>query len=145
MALPAATVLGIDNHAGRLNQALQASSPKNLEFLQIDINDFQPHRTFDAVILSNVLEHIHDRVSALQNIVKITQARKFLIRVPLFERHWSIALRRELNINYYQDDDHKIEHTISEFYSEVQAAGLKVKSMKTLWGEIWSVCSYEAK
>ena len=142
-ALPSVAVLGIDNHSGRLNQAIQSNNPMNLDFLLVDISDFQPRKAFDAVVLSNVLEHMHDRILALQQIAQKTKARQFLIRVPLFERHWSIPLRKELGINYYQDDDHKIEHTISEFYSEIESSGLRVKDLQTVWGEIWAVCVNE--
>jgi hypothetical protein len=74
---------------------------------------------------------------------KQTKAQTFLIRVPSFERHWSVALRKELDINYFQDDDHKIEHTVSQFTNEIHMAGLKLLNLTTIWGEIWAICLSE--
>ena len=67
----------------------------------------------------------------------------FLIRVPLFERDWQLALRKELGIYYFSDLDHEIEHTTSEFKREVNDANLKIKEIFTIWGEIWANCSNE--
>jgi SAM-dependent methyltransferase len=134
-------VLGIDNHVGRLSQAKNANNPPNLEFRLCEIQDFEPHAPLDAVILSNVLEHLTDRVSALRYIVEKTNAKKILIRVPLFERHWTIPLRKELGVNFFQDDDHKIEHTVLQFQVELHSAGLQIQELRTIWGEIWCVAT----
>ena len=58
----------------------------------------------------------------------------------MFERNWEMALKKELGVNYYSDDDHKIEHSIKEFYEEMTTSGLKIKEIKTKWGEIWAIC-----
>ena len=97
----------------------------------------------DVVILSNILEHIKERKSFLRMIVKKSGAKTFLIRVPLFERDWQLALRKELGIYYFSDLDHEIEHTTSEFKKEVNEANLKIKEIYTIWGEIWANCSNE--
>ena len=97
----------------------------------------------DVVILSNILEHIKERTSFLRMIVKKSEAKTFLIRVPLFERDWQLALRKELGIYYFSDLDHEIEHTTSEFKKEVNEANLKIKEIYTIWGEIWANCSNE--
>jgi hypothetical protein len=94
-----------------------------------------------VVVLSNVLEHIKDRVGLLKALMATTMARRFLIRVPLFERDWKLAMRRELGVNYYSDPDHKIEPRESEFRSEMAQAGLAVDELITPWGEIWAMMS----
>jgi SAM-dependent methyltransferase len=140
IALPNAAVIGIDNDKGRLEQAIKTSNPRNLVFEFTDLSDYKVSEPFDAVVLSNVLEHVHDRISILKSLIRKTGAPCFLIRVPLFERHWTIALRSELKISYFQDDDHKIEHTVSEFEDEIRKSGLIIEEIHTLWGEIWAVC-----
>jgi hypothetical protein len=55
-----------------------------------------PDGGWDTVVLSNVLEHIVDRVGFLSALIAATGATKFLIRVPHFEREWQMALRKEL-------------------------------------------------
>ena len=47
---------------------------------------------------------------------------------------------KELNTYYFSDNDHKIEHTVKEFYEEMNSSGLIIKDLKTIWGEIWAVC-----
>ena len=46
---------------------------------------------------------------------------------------------RELGIDYFSDNDHKIEHSIVEFKKEISDSKLIIKEMKTLWGEIWAI------
>ena len=140
LAHPNSTVVGIDNDLFRLNQARNSKNPSNLTFELLDLHDISEKEFFDGVVLSNVLEHIENRVEFLKTIMKKTRARKMLIRVPNFERHWSIPLRKNLGINYFQDDDHKIEHTVAELTSEIYEAGFMVKEFTTQWGEIWAVC-----
>ena len=93
--------------------------------------------------MSNILEHIKDRRDFLLNIVKKSGAKTILIRVPLFERDWQLALRKELGMYYFSDLDHEIEHTIDEFKKEISDSKLKIKEMFTIWGEIWANCSNE--
>ncbi len=50
-------------------------------------------------------------------------------------------MRKELNANYYSDQDHKIEHSLSEFYDEMTKSSLVVSDCFTKWGEIWAKCT----
>ncbi|MBN2751173.1 MAG: class I SAM-dependent methyltransferase [Rhodospirillaceae bacterium] len=140
LAHPAATVVGMDYDAPRLAQALASDNPPNLSFVAGDATQTVPEGDWSVVVLSNVLEHISDRVRFLKSLITATGAPKFLIRVPLFERDWQMALRRELAINYFSDDDHKIEHTLTEFTNELDQAGLRIVEVTTPWGEIWATC-----
>ena len=76
----------------------------------------------------------------MKNIINRTSAKLFLIRVPLFERDWQIAFRKEIGSFYYSDEDHKIEHSLEEFKNEINLTKLKVNEIFTLWGEIWASC-----
>ena len=49
-------------------------------------------------------------------------------------------MRKKLKINFYSDNDHKIEHTIKEFLDEMKEVRINVAEFKTFWGEIWAVC-----
>ena len=99
-----------------------------------------PKGKWDVIILSNVLEHISKRVLFLKKVVKNSKCRKILIRVPCFERDWEVPMRKKLKINFYSDNDHKIEHTIQQFLDEMIEVGINVTETKTTWGEIWAVC-----
>ena len=94
-------MVGIDNDAGRLDQAKQIDNQPNLRFVLGDATTSVPEGPWDAIVLSNVLEHIADRVGLLMALKRTTSARQFLVRVPLFERDWQMAMRRELGANYY--------------------------------------------
>lgn len=140
-ARPAATVTGVDYDPKKLLQARAGDNPSNLSFVESDATKSVPDGPWDVVVLSNVLEHIKDRVGLLKALMATTMARRFLIRVPLFERDWKLAMRRELGVNYYSDPDHKIEPRESEFRSEMAQAGLAVDELITPWGEIWAMMS----
>ncbi len=139
-ALPTSNVTGIDLDKKKLAQANSGELPHNLSFVEGDATLNLPDGLWDVVVLSNVLEHIIDREDFLSTLKSSIDGRSFLIRVPLFERDWQMALRNELDVNYLSDPDHKIEHNISQFHSEINNAGLKIFEVQTLWGEIWADC-----
>ncbi|CAG0999267.1 hypothetical protein RHDC4_03063 [Rhodocyclaceae bacterium] len=139
-AHPLCEVVGIEQDQGRLGQARASDNPGNLRFVEGDATQAVPAGPWNAVVLSNVLEHIVDRAGFLKALQVSTSSSRYLIRVPLFERDWQMALRRELGVDFRSDSDHKIEHTLAEFSGEVTAAGLVIVEMLTLWGEIWADC-----
>jgi SAM-dependent methyltransferase len=136
-ARPNARIVGVDNDRGRLGQARASDNPANLTFVEADATKSVPVGPWDVVVLSNVLEHIADRVGFLKALMATTGAHRFLIRVPLFERDWKLPMRREVGANYYSDPDHKIEHSLAEFSAEITGAGLSPSETVLMWGEIW--------
>ncbi len=137
--VPDATVLGIDMDAGRLGQAKSADNPDSLTFVEGDVLTDLPDGQWDVVVMSNVLEHIDERVDFLKELAAAARPEKVLIRVPLFERDWHVPMRRELGVGYFSDKTHFIEHTLDEFANELDAAGYRVLDQKIRWGEIWAV------
>jgi len=139
-AIPTATITAVDFDPKCIEQAKEANNPANLEFVLADAVKNKFSDQYDTIILSNVLEHISERVDFLKKLIFEIKPRKVLIRVPLFERHWHIPMRKNLEMYYFSDPDHKIEHTIEEFKSEMHQSELQITSLKTIWGEIWAVC-----
>jgi SAM-dependent methyltransferase len=139
-ALPETVVQGIDIEAPLIAQARAAQNPSNLSFVLGDATKNLPDGPWDTVVLSNILEHLEDRVGFLKSLIDAQHPDHLLIRVPAFERHWHIPMRRELGIGYFSDRTHFIEHTAEEFAREIDAAGLTIVEMKTIWGEIWAAC-----
>jgi len=135
-----AEVTGIDLDETRLGQAMAAENPANLKFIQGDALKDLPSGGWDVVVLSNILEHIDRRIDFLKCVTAKTGAKKLLIRVPLFERHWHNPLRAELGVNYLSDPTHYIEHTLKQFQDEIAAADLKAAEIVVRWGEIWADC-----
>lgn len=95
----------------------------------------------NTLILSNVLEHIEDRVSFLSRLVEQTKAEKLLIRVPLFERDWTVPMKQKLGIEWRLDTTHYTEYHLTEFKEEIARAGLFLDEMEIRWCEIWAVVS----
>ena len=143
--IPDSKVIGIDidrNNIEFAKEKLKENNLRNLTFIHGDIKD-QKEIKSEIVILSNILEHIENRPLFLKNIILISNAKTFLIRVPYFKRDWQIAFRKELGIYYFSDLDHKIEHTIDELKYELSEANLSICEIITIWGEIWAKCEYE--
>lgn len=140
-ARPNSRVTGIDQDQPRLAQARAADNPPNLDFVLGDASSAVPPGPWQTIVLSNVLEHIDDRPGFLKALQSTTGAATFLIRVPLFERDWQMGLRRELGVDFRSDPDHRVEHTLAQFHIELEQAGLRVRDLRTVWGEIWANCN----
>lgn len=139
-SVPDADVTGIDIDPDNVAQARRASNPANLAFVEGDATEAFPTGAWDVVVLSNVLEHIDERVDFLTKIREHLSPQTILIRVPLFERSWHMPMRRDVGANFLSDPDHRIEHTREAFEDEVTRAGFRVVELRTPWGEIWARC-----
>ena len=131
-----ARVLGIDINQASIAVAQKTYQHKDLRFRAGDALKLNTVELFDTVVLSNVLEHIVDRVMFLKKLINVTGATKFLIRVPTYERDWRIPLKRELGVDWRLDNDHKTEFTISSFSEEIKHAGLDIVNFNVQWVEI---------
>ncbi len=131
-------IYGIDMDTASIEQAQQRFSMDNIRFVRGDALHDLPEQQFDVIILSNVLEHIENRVHFLRELQQRYQPRKFLIRVPMFERHWQVPLQEELGMDYRLEKDHYIEYRQEEFLQEMTDAGLRIRHSQINWGEIWA-------
>lgn len=137
--VPEVKVLGIELDKRNIEYAQKHFVHPNLTFVQGDAIKELPDKKFNVIILSNVLEHIENRVDFLKDIVFKLNPSRLLIRVPLFEREWRTALKKELGVDYRLDDTHFIEYTTESYLSELHLARLKPTKIEYRWGEIWSV------
>jgi SAM-dependent methyltransferase len=140
-----AAVTGIDVNRDALAFARARFASDRLELVEGDARTWEPGRSFDVVVLSNVLEHIEDRVGLLQRLAEVTHARRFLIRVPVLEREWSVGLRRDLGVFYYSDPTHYTEYDAAQLTGELAAAGLAATEIQHRWGELWAVAMPSAQ
>lgn len=108
-------------------------------FIHGDATQYPFREEFDAIVLSNVLEHIEDRVVFLSKLKRLSPV--FLIRVPLINRDWITLYKKERGIEYRLDDTHFIEYTPEEFIQEVENVGLQVQSLTIQFGELYAVCA----
>lgn len=137
LAKVARKVVGIDLSAKNIEKAKRVAP--DVIFIQGDITQLEEKWNFDAVVLSNVLEHIEDRVAFLRKIGRMTD--RLLIRVPLIEREWPAPYKRELGLDYRLDDTHFIEYTFEEYEREIVEAGFKIDSSKISYGELFTALS----
>lgn len=133
-----AEVLGVDIVPANVEKARALHAHPRARFETGDILRATPEGPFDVVVMSNVLEHLPDRAALLRRLVADTRAASFLIRVPNFERDWSVPLKKEIGVDWRSDSTHETEHTIAEFETETSAAGLRVRELRAVWGEIWA-------
>lgn len=136
-----AFVTGVDHDAAAIAHAQQRYRHDRLRFVVGDAWTAAAGQAFDVVVLSNVLEHLDDRVEFLTTIRMKIAPRRLLIRVPLFERDWRVPLKAELGVDYRLDPTHRIEYRESEFRDDVRRGGFTVLETEIRWGEIWAVCA----
>ena len=133
-----AHVVGIDLSADNIALARERYAHPRVEYRVGDALQELPDGPFDVVILSNVLEHLPERPAFLRRVQEVARPSRFLIRVPLFERHWSVPLKRELGVEWRLDATHETEYTLESFAEEIAAAGSQITHQEVRWGEIWA-------
>lgn len=133
-----AIVDAIDLSETNIATARRLFSHPNLQFRVQDALKLEIERTYDVVVLSNVLEHLNGRPTFLKEVMARSKAKRIFVRVPLFERDWRVPLKKELGVEWRLDPDHKTEFTLENFAQEISEAGLDVNHLEVRWGEIWS-------
>ncbi len=133
-----ADVVGIDLNVDHLSIARERFSHPRVRYVLGDALKDLPDEKFDVVILSNVLEHLPERPQFLRRVQETVHPKRFLIRIPMFERDWRVPLKKELGVEWRLDLTHETEYTLEEFEQEMKEAGLVVAYIEVHWGEIWA-------
>ena len=137
-AIDGARLTGVDISSSNTSAAEAHCQPyPNIRIACSDIWDYDCESHFDVVLLSNVLEHLKNRVELLQRIVGKFCPRLVLIRVPMYEREWLVPYKREMGVEWRLDDTHEIEYTENEIRQELADAGLEIQSISFRWGEMY--------
>ncbi len=139
-----AAVTGMDWTPQNLDKARAIAQERSLPGLRYTLGDITKDRaegSFDAVVLSNVLEHLKDRAALLRAWQAWYNPSRFLIRVPAFDREWRTPWKRELGVEWRLDPTHETEYTQAQLEGELRAAGLKPREMVIRWGEYWTVAA----
>jgi SAM-dependent methyltransferase len=134
-----ARVYAIDLDIENIKRAKRYFSHENIRYICGNALHDLPNEFFDVIVLSNVLEHLENRIIFLKEIQNKYHPDKYIIRVPMFERDWRVPLKIEIGMNYFLDPTHYIEYTFDAFNTELSKAGLVISSHKIQWGEIWAV------
>lgn len=137
LARAGARVIGIDKDGPNVADGRVRYTHPNLELREGDALRDLPGEGFDTIVMSNVLEHLSERVAFLQCAQAQLGPSRWLIRVPMYERDWRVPLMEELGVDYRLDDTHCIEYRKEEFAEELGRAGLRAVEIDYRWGEIW--------
>jgi SAM-dependent methyltransferase len=147
IAQKASFVYGIDINPDLVKKACENNSADNIEYICADASsfDYKTEKGIDCIVMSNLLEHISDRVGLLKKLVHSVNwtektERIFLIRVPALQRDWISVYKKNLGTEYRLDRTHCIEYTNDEFVSELAQAQITLVRMEIRFGEIYAVC-----
>jgi len=140
-----ASVIGVDINPASVEKAASRAQRMGLRdratFRVGDITEIALDETFDAVVLSNVLEHLRDRPALLARWLRRHSPTRFLIRVPNFERDWRVPFKRELGVEWRLDSTHETEYTRDGLAGDLAQAGLAPVDWIATWGEHWVVAT----
>lgn len=141
IATKAKKVTGIDTDQANIEQAGRQHSRENINYILGDATRYDFQERYDAVVLSNVLEHIKDRIVFLNKVKQLSDT--LLIRVPMVDRDWMPLYRKSLNMPYFCDSTHFTEYTFETFRDEMNKSGLQIDQCTIRFGEIWAVIKRE--
>jgi len=127
----------MDIDSDNINFGLKNFSHPGLKLIQGDILKDMPESPFDIIVMSNVLEHIEDRIGFMRKVQEKYKPNRWLIRVPLYERDWRVPLMDEIGVDSRLDGTHYIEYSRENFIEELNQVGLTPVFMDIRWGEIW--------
>jgi SAM-dependent methyltransferase len=133
-----ARVTAVDIIQEKIDIAEEKYSAPNITYACVDASQRIPVQACDVIVLSNVLEHLAARPQFLHRLQQQTHAKRWLVRVPLFEREWRVPLKKKLGLEWRLDRTHETEYTLASFTEEMQAASLAITHLEIRWGEIWS-------
>lgn len=130
-------VIGIDIEKSNITFA-QAHFPRpNLTFITGDALTFSFNEQFDKIVLSNVLEHIRDRIPFLTNLHALSSI--ILLRVPMITRDWLAVYKKNLGYEYRLDATHEIEYTLEQLQAELTESQWTLSHYTIQYGELWGV------
>lgn len=136
-----ASVVGMDLSEKNLGlaraRAREAGLGDRAMFAKGDITRDRLDGAFDVVVLSNVLEHLKERPGLLRMWREWYGAKRFLIRVPAFDREWRVPFKKGLGVEWRLDPTHETEYSLEALEGEMREAGLRLTHATARWGEYW--------
>lgn len=136
------SVTGIDIETNNIDKARNLYLKKGISYICGDALKYDFKSGFSAIVLSNVLEHIEDRVSFLKRIYKnqnLENPPVLLLRVPMITRDWITLYKKELGMEWRLDHSHYTEYTLDQVLKELADADLIIESYDIQFGEFYGV------
>jgi SAM-dependent methyltransferase len=126
-----ARVVGVDLDLGELRVARNLVRRQGLETVGLCVSQCETNwplrdRSFDVVLILDVLEHLVARGAALAETHRVLKDNgRLLVSIPNRDTSWK-RLRRRLGLFDLADPDHKIEYTLDEAIAEVRSGGFEL-------------------
>lgn len=136
------SVLAIDIEKKNIEVAKGLYSKDGVSYVCADALTYDFENKFHAIILSNVLEHIENRIEFLKSLYKNKnqiQPPILLLRVPMITRDWISMYKKEIGVEWRLDHSHYTEYTLKQVFDELNQAGLTVESYDVQFGEFYGV------
>jgi len=137
MARAGALVTGIDISEANIKMAHEQFSHPGVTYICGNALTDLPDGAYETIVLSNVLEHLPERPEFLRSLQERLKPKRYLIRVPLFEREWRVPLKKELGVEWRLDITHETEYTLESFAEELESAHVQAVYQEVRWSEIW--------
>jgi len=137
VAQKAKKVNGIDIVKANIEKAKANNEFENLEFMLGDATVYDFNQQFDKIVLSNVLEHIENRIEFLNKLHRLSNV--ILIRVPMINRDWLAVYKKENGYEYRLDQTHFTEYTVKNLKNELNQAEWDLENYSIQFGELWGV------
>ena len=137
-----ASILAIDINPKNIERANAQFSKDGIIYLCGDATQFPFEQAFDAIVLSNVLEHIEQRVDFLKRLYANQDQSNppvLLLRVPMITRDWITLYKKELGVEWRLDQTHFTEYTLEQLRDELSQAGLTIASYDIQFGEFYGI------
>jgi cyclopropane fatty-acyl-phospholipid synthase-like methyltransferase len=138
------TLTGIDLKGSNIVEATRRYAAEGLSFHEADALTYQVKEPYDAFILSNVLEHIQNRVDFLKDLYANYPWKPkpiMLLRVPMLTRDWITLYKKERGEEWRLDLTHAVEYTEEFLRAELTQAGLQIVEWEIRFGESYIVAS----
>jgi ubiquinone/menaquinone biosynthesis C-methylase UbiE len=91
-SIPGSVKTGIDFSEEQIGWAKEKHSKSNTEFLVMDANNIQLNRTYDLIILSNLIGYVDDIENVLQQVKKCCHANTKII-VQYYNSFWEPVIK----------------------------------------------------
>jgi len=127
IAEKASEVVGIDTKPELVELARRNNQRSNVRFEVMDVTSELPDGHFDVAICSHVLEHLDDPVAALRKLAR--KVPRLLVKVPLVDSHWMKLVKRDIDMFYLDDADHRREYTGELLREQLEVSGWRIIEM----------------